>query len=356
MAKKKTSKGASPKWKRIILVTCGVMLVIGGFLAYIFYTDFLQSNTNPNIKRDVYIFIKTGNTLVDVEKMLKEKDILLSVTTFDFAAGVMNYANNIHPGRYLLRPHANNKNLIKLLKSGVQVPYKLSFTGIHNKYDLAGKLSQQIEADSLSIIHIIQSDSFRTKYNLDIDDVLTFFIPDTTQYLFTTNTNEIMNSFTKNYNAFWNDENIHKAKAIGLSKPQVSILASIVERETYRDAEKPLIAGLYMNRLKKKNMKLEADPTVIYALGDFTKQRVYNADLEVNSPYNTYKYEGLPPGPICIPSLSSLNSVLNYAHHDYLYMCAKEDFSGYHNFAKTLAEHHQNSKRYTAELKRRNIH
>jgi len=356
MTKKKSKKGSSAKTKRIILIVCGLLIILAGVACYIFYTNFLQSNTNPNIKKDVYIFIKTGSTLEDVEKMLKERDILLSVSTFDFAAGWMNYKKNIHAGRYLLRPHANNKNLIKLLKSGVQVPYKLSFTGIHTKYDLAGKLSQQLEVDSLSLLRIVQSDSFKTKYNLDNDNLLTFFIPDTSLYFYTTTTNEIMNSFTRNHAEFWNDDNIHKAKTIGLSKTQVSILASIVEKETYRDAEKPMIAGLYLNRLLKKRMKLEADPTVIFALGDWSKQRVYNVDLEVNSPYNTYKYEGLPPGPICIPALSSLNAVLNYIHHDYLYMCAKEDFSGYHNFAKTLAEHHQNSKRYSAELKRRNIH
>ncbi len=356
MAKKKSSKESSPKTKRIILVVCGLLIISVGIFGYIFYTNFLQSNTNPNIKRDVFIFIKTGSTLEDVEKMLKEKDILLSVSSFDFAAGWMNYKSNIHAGRYLLRPHANNKNLIKVLKSGVQVPYKLSFANIHTRQDLAGRLSQQIEADSLALLNIMQSDSFKTKYNLDNENLLSFFIPDTSAYLFTTTTNEIMNSFTRNYFDFWNEENIHKAKSLGLSKAQVSTLASIVDRESYRDSEKPMIAGLYLNRLLKKHIKLEADPTVIYALGDWTKQRVYTRDTKVNSPYNTYKYEGLPPGPICIPSVTSLNSVLNYTHHDYLFMCAKEDFSGYHNFAKTLQEHEQNSKRYSAELKRRNIH
>ena len=356
MAKKKSNKGNSPKTKRIILICIGVLILIGGVCCFLFWSNFLQSNTNPNIKKDTYIFIKTGSSIEDIEKMLKGKNILLSNASFDFAAKLMNYKDHIHPGRYLLRPHSNNKNLIKLLKSGVQVPYKLSFMNVHTKFDLAGKIAQQIEADSSAIIHIIQSDSFITKHHFDTANSLSFFIPDTSQYLFTTTINEIMNNFTKNYLDFWSEENIHKAKSMGLSKVQVSILASIVERETNKDMEKPMIAGLYYNRLRKKGMKLEADPTVIYAIGDYTKQRVYYADLEVNSPYNTYKYEGLPPGPICIPGIASLNSVLNYTHHDYLYMCAKEDFSGYHNFAKTLAEHKQNAKRYYAELKRRNIH
>ncbi len=356
MGKKKSTKGSTPKTKRIILIIVGVLVLLGGISAYVFYTNFLQSNTNPNIKRDVFIFIKTGSSLQDVETMLKNREILLSTTTFDFAAGLMNYKNNIHPGRYLLRPHANNKNLIKLLKSGVQIPYKLSYQTIHTKYDLAGKISQQIETDSSAILRIIESDSFKTKYKSDNDNVLSFFIPDSSVYLYTTTTADFMNDCSNNYTEFWTDDNIHKAKAMNLTKAQISTLASIVERETAKDAEKPMIAGLYFNRLRKKGQKLEADPTVIYALGDWSKQRVYNVDLEVNSPYNTYKYEGLPPGPICVPSLASLNAVLNYAHHDYFYMCAKEDFSGYHNFAKTLAEHKANAKRYYAELKRRNIH
>jgi UPF0755 protein len=356
MTKKKSNKGTSPKGKRIILIICGILILIGGVACYLFWSNFLQSNTNPNIKKDTFIIIKTGSTIEDVERMLKERNILLSTTSFDFAAGLMNYKSNIHAGRYLLRPHANNKNLIKLLKSGIQVPYKLSFNGIHTKYDLSGKMSQQIEADSSSILRVIQSDSFLIKYHFDTANSLAFFIPDTSLYLYTTTTVELMYNFTRNYSEFWNEENIHKARSMGLSRAQVSTLASIVEKETNKDIEKPMIAGLYYNRLRKKGMKLEADPTIIYALGDYSKQRVYNTDLEVNSPYNTYKYEGLPPGPICIPSVASLNSVLNYIHHDFLYMCAKEDFSGYHNFAKTLAEHKQNAKRYYAELKRRNIH
>jgi len=352
---KKSKKGPSVKIKRFLLIR-GSLVILGSILAYIGYTNFITSNVNPAIKKDTYIFIKTGSSYDDVKKMLTDKKILLSVSSFDFVASLMGYKNNIHPGRYLIRPHNNNKNLIRLLKSGIQVPYKLSFGGVHSKYDLAGKISQQLETDSSAIIKMINSEFFQSKNDLDSNSVLTFFISDTTAFYYTTNTQQFMEEMKKISDNFWNEENRSKAKALGLTQAQVSILASIIEKETSKDSEKPMIAGLYINRLKKKGWKLEADPTVIFALDDFTKQRVYNSDLEVNSPYNTYKYEGLPPGPICIPSVSSITAVLNYTHHDYMYMCAKEDFSGFHNFAKTLAEHKLNAKRYYAELKRRNIH
>jgi len=353
---KKSNKGLSSKTKRILLIGGGSLVILGGILAYVGYTNFITANINPAIKKDTYIFIKTGSNFEDVKKMLVEKNILLSASSFDFASSLLGYKTNIHPGRYLVRPHSNNKNLIRLLKSGIQVPYKLSFAGVHSKYDLAGKISQQLETDSSAIIKVIDNSVFQNKYYLDTSNVLTFFIADSTAFYYTTNTQQFMDDMKKISDNFWNEENRSKAKSLGLSQAQVSILASIIEKETSKDSEKPMVAGLYINRLKKKGWKLEADPTVIFALGDFTKQRVYNIDLEVNSPYNTYKYEGLPPGPICIPSASSITAVLNYTHHDYMYMCAKEDFSGFHNFAKTLAEHKLNAKRYYAELKRRNIH
>ncbi len=353
MSKKQTKQNSL---KRIFFICLSIIVLIGIVLGYFMYLVFFSSNINPNIKKDNYIIIKTGSSVQDIAMTLTEKNIIMSQSTFNFAAKILNLNSNIHPGRYLIHPHGNNKYLIKLFKSGIQIPYKLSYTGIHTRYDFAGKISQQIEVDSSIIIKTMQSDSFCNKNNLDIENSLSYFIVDTSQYYYTTSTNEFINKMKSFHDNFWNEEHLLKAKSIGLTKAEVAILASIVEKETAKDSEKPIIAGLYLNRLKKKGWKLEADPTVIYAIGDYTKQRLYNNDLKVNSPYNTYKYAGLPPGPICMPTAESMYSVLNYTHHNYMYMCAKEDFSGYHNFAHTLEEHERNAARYYAELKRRNIH
>ena len=219
---------------------------------------------------------------------------------------------------------------------------------------LAGSISSRLMLDSATIVSALKDSVFCKQQGYTTQTIACLFIPNTYQVYWDMNIDEFFARMQKEHKRFWNDERIEKAKRTGLTPEQVSTLASIVDEETAKNDEKPMIAGLYINRLKK-DMLLQADPTVKFACGDFGLRRILNKHLTVDSPYNTYKYIGLPPGPIRIPSITGIESVLNHTNHDYLYMCAKEDFSGYHNFAKTMSGHLQNAQRYQRELNRRNI-
>ncbi|MBT5090033.1 MAG: endolytic transglycosylase MltG, partial [Flavobacteriales bacterium] len=230
-----------------------------------------------------------------------------------------------------------------------------TFNNLRNKEQLAGKIASQIEADSLSIIKYITDTTFLNKLKLNTDNVACLFIPNTYEFYWNTSVEGFVNRMVKEYSDFWNSNRKKKAAEIKFNYYQVAVLASIVEKEqSIKKDERPEIAGLYLNRLKKR-MKLESDPTLIFALGDFTIKRVLNKDKKVDSPYNTYKNKGLPPGPICIPSINAIDAVLNASEHNYIFMCAKEDFTGYHNFAKTYAKHLINARKYQKALNKREI-
>ena len=211
-----------------------------------------------------------------------------------------------------------------------------------------------IEADSADIAALLKDEETAKKYGFNKQTFCSMFIPNTYEFWWNTSAEEFVQRMADEYKKFWNDDRKAKANELGLSQSQVSTLASIVESETQKNDEKARIAGVYINRLKK-DWLLQADPTVVFAAGDFTIKRILNKHLEINSPYNTYKYKGLPPGPICIPSTTSIDAVLNYEHHNYMYFCAKEDFSGYHNFATTNAQHEANARRYHDALRKAGI-
>ena len=196
--------------------------------------------------------------------------------------------------------------------------------------------------------------TFLLETGLNANNVSCLFIPNTYEFYWNTSAKEFVDRMQKEYNKFWNKERLKKSAAIGLTKFEVSALASIVEIESYKKDERPIIAQLYLNRLKKR-MKLQSDPTIIFAIGDFTIRRVLTKDLKIKSPFNTYLHKGLPPGPICIPSVNAIDAVLNATKNNYLFMCAKEDFSGYHNFAKTSREHSKNARKYRRALNKRKI-
>ena len=241
------------------------------------------------------------------------------------------------------------------MRSGKQTPIKVTFNNLRNKEQLAGKIASQIEADSLSILNYITDTIFLNKLQLNTDNVACLFIPNTYEFYWNTSVEGFVNRMVKEYSNFWNSSRKKKAAEIKLNYYQVAVLASIVEKEqSIKRDERPEIAGVYLNRLKKR-MKLESDPTLIFALGDFTIKRVLNKDKKVESPFNTYKNKGLPPGPICIPSINAIDAVLNASEHNYIFMCAKEDFTGYHNFAKTYAKHLVNARKYQKALNKRKI-
>jgi UPF0755 protein len=243
----------------------------------------------------------------------------------------------------------NTNQIVNMLKGGMQTPLNVTFNNVRTKEDLAGKVSKYLIADSLSILNLFYDENQIEKFGFNTETYRAMFIPNTYQFYWTTTAGEFAERMKTEFDRFWNDERRKKAENINLSPVEVTILASIVQSETAKSEEMPRIAGLYINRLKR-GQSLQADPTVKYAVGDYSLKRILNVHLEVDSPYNTYKYAGLPPGPINFPETSAIDAVLNFERHNYIYMCAKEDFSGYHNFAVTLAEHNRNAAKYRREL------
>ncbi|MEO5570265.1 MAG: endolytic transglycosylase MltG [Bacteroidia bacterium] len=336
------------KTAKIILL---VALTLVAFIGY----DIYRKIFSPNVfSRETYLNIPTGSDYVRVLTILIEKNIVKNKSSFDWLAKKMKYDKNIHPGHYRITPGMNNKDLITLLRSGKQTPVRLTLNNIRLATQLASVISTTLEADSISVINLLKDDAYLKQYGFNSQNCIALFIPNTYEFYWNSSAKKILERMTKEYKLFWNSARKLKAKSAALTQAEVSIIASIVQQETNRDDEKPIIAGVYINRYKK-GWKLEADPTLVYALGDFTVQRVLSLYKEIDSPYNTYMYTGLPPGPICIPSISSIEAVLNYSQHQYLYFCARDDFSGYHSFAKTYQEHLINAKRFQKELNRRKI-
>ena len=258
-------------------------------------------------------------------------------------------------GYYRFPVEIGNKHLIRRLQLGEETPIRLSFTqSIRTPQQLASAMGQKLLLDSAEVIQRLTDKTYLAQYGLTPETALCLFIPNTYEVYWDIKPEKLMIRFMEERRRFWNENRRAKAEAIGLTPEEVATLASIVDEETNNNEEKPVVAGLYLNRLKR-GIPLQADPTVKFALGDPTRKRILKKDLEVNSRYNTYKHIGLPPGPIRIPTKQALESVLNYKKHDYLYMCAKEDFSGTHNFARTLNEHNINAKKYQEALNRLNI-
>lgn len=329
-----------------------VVLAIVGYYGFSLYRTYIAANVNGNEK---YLYVKTGAHIEDFLKNIEEKNILNSFSSFKAAAEKMDLAAKLKPGRYALKAGMNNRSLINNLKAGNQDPVKLKVQNIRKKENFAAYMAKNMEADSLAFISVIDSSALLEKYGFNKENVYTMFIPNTYEMYWNIKPRDFFDKMHNEYEKFWNAERKQKASDLKLSPIQVSILASIVDAEALYDHEMPIIAGLYLNRLNR-GILLQADPTVIYANNDFTVKRVTNALLRIDSKYNTYKYAGLPPGPIMMPSISAIDAVLNREKNDFIYMCAKEDFSGYHNFAKTVAEHNVNAQKYREALNKRNIY
>lgn len=337
---------------KIILALALVALVIGGYFGFNLYKVYFTANITGSEK---YLYVKTGSRLTDLLSNLNDKHILKNTETFKTAADRMKLSDkNLKPGRYKLKKGMNNRTLINMLKSGNQAPVQLKFQNIRTKEEFAAYLAKNLESDSLAFISVLDSTALISKYGFNQDNIYAMFIPNTYEMYWNTSSADFFERMHKEYNKFWTDARKQKATALNLSPVQVTILASIVDGEAIFDKEMPIIAGLYLNRLNK-GVKLQADPTVIFANKDFTVKRVTNKLLNIESPYNTYKHTGLPPGPIMMPSINAIEAVLNRDKNDYIYMCAKEDFSGYHNFAVTKEQHEANAKKYREALDKRKI-
>lgn len=333
------------------LVVFAVLLISFSFYAY-------QMIMSPNILVDQperEVLIPTGFTFEEVQDKLYEEGYVNDLLSFSVLAKLMKYDQYVKAGRYVLSPEMSNLEAIRLLRSGRQEPVDVTFNNVRLKPELAQKLTANLEADADEFLALIQDSTVIAQYGFTDETIMTMFLPNTYEMFWTTQEKELLDRMYQEYKRFWNEERLNKAKALNMSPVEVSILASIVESETNKMEEAPVVAGLYLNRLQR-NIALQADPTLVFAAQDFTIRRVLDKHKEIDSPYNTYKYTGLPPGPIRSPSITSIEAVLNYEDHNYLYMCAKEDFSGYHNFATNLQTHLANARRYQRALSQAGIY
>lgn len=301
-----------------------------------------------------YFYVPTRSDYSSVLKGLTDQGIIANPKSFAWLAKKVDYRDHVHPGRYQILSAMSNYTILRLLRSGRQSPLKLIINKLRTKTDLVRLVSTNLEADSASVAELLGDQAYLRQYELDTDDVMCAVIPDTYDFYWNTSAGNMFKKLVKAYDKFWTPVRKQLAQAMGLEPHQVIILASIIEEETNRNSEKPLIASVYLNRLKL-GMRLSADPTVKFALNDFSIKRIYNKYTQSASPYNTYQHSGLPPGPICTPSPVTVDAVLHASSTDYLYFCAKPDFSGYHVFAATLKEHLQNARSYQQALDQRNI-
>ena len=296
-----------------------------------------------------YVNIPTNSEFDDIKILLYSKGLIENRSSFEWLARQKGLDKNVKPGRYKVRNGMSNLQFVRMLSSGLQEPVKLVFNNIRTRSQLAGRISQQIEADSARIDSLLNDPGFLSRYGLSPNTSVSLFIPNTYEFWWNTSAEQFIEKMAQEHDKFWSDERKNKARTLGMSIPQVSTLASIIEQETNKNDEKARMAGVYINRMNLR-WPLQADPTLKFALGDFSLRRILSIHKEIDSPYNTYKYPGLPPGPICIPSISSIDAVLNAEKNQYLFFCAREDMSGYHVFTASHEQHMQNAARYQRAL------
>lgn len=352
--KRRKNKLKPTKKRMAVLTVLSVFLLVGIFLLHWAYRWTFAPNVKLHEGQSHYIFLPNNVDFDEVVGLLQREGVIENIRAFRTVAKLMEYDKQIKAGRYKLSEGMNNYELLSMLRSGRQSPVNVTIHEIRTKERLAQVVSLKLIADSTELLAALNNEQLVNELGFSQSTVLAMFIPNTYEFYWNTKAEQFLQRMKKEYDKFWQGERLQKANDLGLTPLEVSTLASIVDEETSKNDEKDDIAGLYLNRLKK-GMPLQADPTIKFALGNFSITRVLSADLEVNSPYNTYKHAGLPPGPIRMPSVAAIDAVLSPSKHDYLYMCAKEDFSGYHNFAKTLDQHNRNAARYRKALRDRNI-
>ncbi len=362
------------KRKKYILLAVTVLLlgaaIWGGFI----YSELNAQVLTKGQTETFYMYIDDDDTadsvfvkLAAANACIDDDDTSDSVSAKLVAAGnersmkgirllasYYDYDQHVRTGRYAVEPGRRALDVFRQLRNGQQEPVMLTVPEVRTMDRMASRLSKKLMLDSATIANALCSQEYCQQQGYDTATIACLFVPNTYEVWWNTSLDALMQRLQKEHDRFWDDNRRRLAQAQGLTPNEVVTLASIIDEETANNGEKPMIAGMYLNRLKR-GMLLQADPTVKYALGDFTLRRILNRHLEVESPYNTYKYEGLPPGPIRVPSVQAIEAVLHPAEHDFLYMCAKEDFSGTHNFARTLSEHTANARRYQQALNQRGI-
>lgn len=337
-----------------LLATACLVLILGVGLSY-----FLTSMNKE--EGTFYLYIDNDDNVDSVLTKLSAQCSSCAMSGFSTIVRHSSYEENIHTGRYAIKPGECAITVYRHLSNGMQSPVHLTIPSVRTMDRLAAELSKRLMLDSAQLQQAFTDETLCQQYGYDTATIACMFIPNTYDIYWNVSLEKFLGRMQTESKKFWSGEREQKAKAASLTEEEVITLASIVDEETANNTEKPMVAGMYINRLKLRNaeypngMPLQADPTIKFAWKQFDLKRIYNKLLNIDSPYNTYKNTGLPPGPIRIPTIAGIDAVLNYAHHDYLYMCAKEDLSGTHNFATTYQEHLKNAERYTEALNQRGI-
>lgn len=347
-------KAGRKKWWYILGIPAGILVILAAGVAITLYSWIYQPSLVGMEEEEAFFYVRTGSDYSELLFDLDTSKWLKSVKAFDWVAQKKNLPAHIHPGRYAVFKGMSNDSLVNLLRSGKQSELLVTFKTMRTFEYLAQVISSQIEADSLSLITAFRDSSLIDSLGFTRESWMGMFLPNSYRFFWNTDAKGFVKRMAREYEAFWNPKREQLLLEINLTKNQVLALASIVQSETFKEDEMARVAGAYMNRLHK-GIKLQADPTVLFALNDPSIKRVYRRHLSVDSPYNTYKHVGLPPGPIRIPSLQAIDACLNYERHEFIYFCAKEDFSGYHSFAKSYAQHLVNARKYQRALNARKI-
>lgn len=343
------------RWPRILAAILLTLLLLGGVGLYAAWRVLWRPNVAESPEGPAYLFVRTGETYPEVLLTLQKFELLREPETFDWLARRRGYPRQLKPGRYRLDFDLGNDALLQRLMRGEQDTVDFVLDAFKYKPQLARQLQRQLEADSTSLRRLLnRQDWLQQRYGVDTTAVLTLFIPGHYRLLWNTSAQGFIDSMAAQHRRFWTEQRRQRADSLQLTPTEVHVLASIVQRETAKKEDKPLIAGVYLNRLRR-GMKLQADPTLLWAIGNFGVRRVLNKDKLVDSPYNTYKHKGLPPGPITSANRQSLDAVLKPAAHDYLFFCAQPGGTGYSDFAATFAEHKKNARRYQHWLDSLNI-
>lgn len=350
-----SSKSVSIK-KIVFKFTLSIAIVLGFVLAYFYYNNFIRANVDTGGQKTA-LYIPTNSSAEDVFKQMDNLKILKDQNSFEWLAKKKNYqGKNVVAGKYEVIDGLSNNGLINLLRGGNgKVPVHITFNQVRDLNQLAGVLAKDIELDSLQVFDWLSQQDSIAQFGFNRNTIISMFVPNTYYVDWDVSVSELMKRFYKEYKKFWNEDRMAKLKNTKLSETEVITLASIVYWETKMPEDKKVIAGVYMNRLRLR-MPLQADPTLIFALGDYTIRRVLDGHKKIDSPYNTYKFAGLPPGPILTPPISYIDAVLDYEKHDYLYFVAKEDLSGYSYFAKSYSQHLRYARRYQQAMNKRRIY
>ena len=335
------------KYRKITVVFMLVATILLSSFSFYAYQMVYAANFLVDEQTKILV-IEEDETFKSLQNKLYDSRYVNDLVSFSFLAKMMDFDKAIKPGRYTIKANSNNLQVIRMLRLGAQTPVRITFNNVRLKEGLAEKITPNLLMTDVQFNAAL--DSFVERHDIFTpENVIAMFIPNTYEVYFNISGADLMKRMESEFNSFWNDERIEKAKELGLKPTEIVTLASIVQAESVKKEESKIIAGLYINRLKK-DIALQADPTLVFASGDFGLKRVLNIHKEIDSPYNTYLNTGLPPGPINMPPIYTIDAVLNYEQHNYIFMVAKEDFSGYHNFAETYREHINNANRYQRQL------